>query len=477
MKKIFPILLAGGAGTRLWPISRKSYPKQFSNLIGEKTLFQQTALRLLSSNLVNFLPHITLTNSNYRFIVKEQFQSIGIEPDYILIEPEAKNTASSILAASFFCQSKDPDAILLVVPTDHIMPDLHDFHEAVSIGLSHVDKGKVVTFGITPEQPNIGYGYLEIAKDYLDETSAYNVLRFVEKPTLENARKMIKNKNFLWNSGIYLFKASEMVKLFTNLATEFISYAYESVNNANEDLGFLRLAPNPWSKLKNISIDYAIMEKTTNLVAIPYNSKWSDLGGWDAVWSETQKDSMGNATSARAHTIDCSNTLIRSESSNQQIIGIGLKNIVAISTQDAVLVTHKDKAQDVKEAVALLKKNDVPQAEIFPKDHRPWGWFENLFIGKEFKVKRIHVNPGASLSLQSHKQRSEHWVVVEGKAKVTINNKIKNISKNQSVYVPLGVIHRIENTTKNPLVLIEVQIGSYLGEDDIIRYEDIYARD
>ena len=476
MPKIYPVLLAGGSGTRLWPLSRKSYPKQFSNLIGETTLFQSSAKRLTSSHILDFASHITLTNADFRFIIGEQLQEIGIDPGPILIEPKARNTAAAILAASIFAHAKDKDAVLLVAPSDHVIPDTSQFHEAIKVGLSYVENQKMVTFGIKPTHPETGYGYLELSTDPLDDYGSSAVKAFVEKPNLQDATQMLDAGHYLWNGGIFLFQAKDMIDAFGAYAPKTLDLVSKSLNEASSDLGFLRLAAEPWSKLEDISIDYAIMEKAKNLVAVPYASKWSDLGGWDAVWSESRPDASGNVTSETAHAIECSNSLLRSESGNQQVVGIGLNNIMAIAMPDAVLVAPKERAQDVKKAVELLKSKDIAQAEIFPKDHRPWGWFESLALADCFQVKRICVKPGAALSLQSHKHRSEHWIVVEGTAKVTIEDEIKLVTEGQSVYVPLGAKHRMENPGKSSMVLIEVQIGTYLGEDDIIRYEDVYAR-
>ena len=474
--KIFPILLAGGSGTRLWPLSRKSYPKQFSKLIGDESLFQGSALRLTSSDLVDFEPHITVTNEDYRFIVAEQLLEKGIDPGPILIEPEAKNTAAAILAASIFAQSKDPNATLLVAPSDHLIPDVNAFHEVINVGLSHAQNGKIVTFGVQPTYPETGYGYLELSSDDIDDLGTSNLKSFIEKPALLDAESMLGAGNFLWNAGIFMFRAMDMVGAFKKFSPVQLELVKKSVSAATEDLGFLRLAAEHWSKLEDISIDYAVMEKAQNLVAIPFKSKWSDLGGWDAVWSESAPDAEGNVTSKTANAIHCSDTLLRSESISQQVVGIGLKNIITVAMPDAVLVAHKDYAQDVKKAVDFLKANEVVQAEAFPKDHRPWGWFESLVVGEGFQVKRIFVKPQAALSLQSHSHRSEHWVVVQGEAKVTINDEVKIINEGHSVYVPLGAKHRMENLGKLPMILIEVQIGDYLGEDDIIRYEDKYSR-
>lgn len=471
---IIPVLLAGGSGTRLWPLSRKSYPKQFSNLVGEHSLFQQTALRLISSSKINFASHITLTNSDFRFIVGEQLQAVDIDPGAILIEPHAKNTASAILAASLYAHDKDSDAILLVAPSDHVIEDISAFHDAVTIGLKKVDQGKMVTFGIQPTFAETGYGYLELTQATSKE--AVDLVRFVEKPEKEHAQAMLDQGNFLWNAGIFLFKAKDMIEAFKTYAPNLISKVQMAISDGRPDLGFFRLDPDAWSHCDDVSIDYAIMEKADNLVVVPFSANWSDLGGWDAVWKEMGPDENGVSLSLHAHAIDCNNTLLRSESVSQEIVGLGLNNIIAIAMPDAVLIAHKDKAQDVKRVVSNLKSRQVSQAEIFPKDFRPWGWFESLVSSQRFQVKRITVNPGAALSLQSHHHRSEHWIVVEGTAKVTIADDVKLVSEGESVYIPLGAVHRMENPGKLPMVFIEVQAGSYLGEDDIIRYDDVYAR-
>lgn len=476
MSKIYPVLLAGGYGTRLWPLSRKSYPKQFSNLISERTLFQQSALRLSSSKIIDFAPPTTLTNADFRFIVGEQLQAVGIDPGGILIEPVAKNTAPAILAASLHVSQNDPDAVLLVAPSDHVIPDIEAFHLAVQKGLEQVQNGKLVTFGITPTSAETGYGYLDISTASKEASDVVEVTRFVEKPNQESAEKMLKSGNYLWNAGIFLFRARDMVEAFKKLDPYTLNLVTASVLEAKIDLGFLRLNSQSWAKLVSQSIDYAIMEKADNLVAVAFTSKWSDLGGWDAVWAETDKDENSNVVSNSAHAIDCKNSLLRSENHSQQLVGLGLENIIAIAMPDAVLVTRKDCAQDVKQVVDRLKANAIPQAEVFPKDHRPWGWFESLILSDCFQVKRISVNPGGALSLQSHKFRSEHWIVVEGVAKVTIDSEIKLVEAGQSVYIPQGAVHRMENTGKSPMVLIEVQVGTYFGEDDIVRYEDKYSR-
>ncbi|MDC0122169.1 mannose-1-phosphate guanylyltransferase/mannose-6-phosphate isomerase [Planktomarina sp.] len=476
MTRIYPVLLAGGSGTRLWPLSRKSYPKQFSKLMGDHTLFQQSALRLTPSKIIDFMPPITLTNADFRFMISDQLEGVGIDPGAILIEPETKNTAPAILAASQFAHSIDENAVLLVAPSDHVIPDTDDFHQAIKVGLAHVQSHKIVTYGIKPTHPEIAYGYLELTTDAFDEYGTSDLKSFVEKPNLQNAKQMLEADHYLWNAGIFLFRAQDMINAFRALAPDALELVTQAVNQGSSDLGFFRLAAEPWSKLQEISIDYAIMEKAQNLVAVPYASKWSDLGDWASVWSESKPDSSGNVTSETAHAIECSNSLLRSESSGQQLVGIGLNDIMAIAMSDAVLIAPKGRAQDVKKVVEHLKAKDIAQAEIFPKDHRPWGWFESLALGDRFQVKRIYVKPGGSLSLQSHNHRSEHWIVVQGTAKVTIDGETKLITEGKSTYVPLGSIHRMENPGKLPMVLIEVQIGSYLGEDDIVRLEDVYSR-
>jgi len=469
---ITPVLLCGGSGSRLWPLSRKSFPKQFAALIGAESLFQASVRRLQGAG---YDAPLVLTNADFRFIVTEQLANVGIDPRAILIEPEGRNTAPAVLAAALWLEQSDPDALMLIAPSDHVVPDAVAFRAAVDVGVEAAKAGRLVTFGIQPTHAETGYGWLEMAPGAPD-AALRDLARFVEKPDAERAEAMLSAGNYLWNAGIFLFSVKTILAAFATHAPGLITPVRQAVAQGKADLGFLRLAPGPWTGAEDISIDYAVMERADNLSVVPFAAGWSDLGGWDAVWRATSRDACGVATSGPSTAIDCRNTLLRSESETLQVVGIGLENMIVVAMPDAVLVADASRAQDVKKAVAMLKLKKVKQAETFPKDHRPWGWFETLVLAERFQVKRIVVHPGAALSLQSHVHRSEHWIVVSGTARVTVNDEVRLMTENQSIYIPLGAIHRLENPGKVPMVLIEVQTGAYLGEDDIIRYEDIYAR-
>lgn len=472
---VHPILLAGGSGTRLWPLSRKSYPKQFAKLMGTESLFQASAQRLSGEG---FAAPMILTGSDFRFIVTEQLAAVEIAPAEILIEPEGRNTAPAILAAALSLAARDPDALMLVAPSDHVIPDADGFRASVQAATHTAQEGQLVTFGIRPDRAETGYGWLEMTQEPGENFASkpQPLKRFVEKPDHTAAHAMLDDGHHLWNAGIFLFSVKAIIAAFETFAPEMLAQVRTAVDQAEQDLGFTRLAPEAWGQVEDISIDYAVMEKADNLSVVPYGGVWSDLGGWDAVWRETGPDENGVVVSETATAIDCENTLLRGEDPQQQLVGIGLSDIIAVAMPDAVLVAHKDRVQDVKKAVAGLKAKGASQAEILPRDYRPWGWFERLGAGLRFQVKRIVVHPGAALSLQSHHHRAEHWIVVEGTARVTVGEEVRIITENQSVYIPLGAVHRMENPGKVPMVLIEVQTGSYLGEDDILRYEDVYAR-
>ncbi len=470
---ITPVLLCGGSGSRLWPLSRKSYPKQFAALTGSESLFQASVRRLGGPE---FAAPLVLTNADFRFIVTEQLAEAGVEPGAILIEPAGRNTAPAVLAAALWLAQSDPDSLMLIAPSDHVVPDAAAFRAAVALGAKAAQAGQMVTFGILPTHAETGYGWLELAGSADLAAGPCPLTRFVEKPDLPRAEAMLAAGNFLWNAGIFLFSVKTILAAFTAHAPDLLAPVRRALAESRNDLGFVRLAPDPWAEVADISIDYAVMERAANLYVVPFAAGWSDLGGWDAVWRETAQDGNGLAMSGPVTAIDCRNSLLRSESDTLQVVGIGLQNMIVVAMPDAVLVADASRAQDVRQAVAALKLKDVKQAEAFPKDHRPWGWFETLTLADRFQVKRIVVHPGAALSLQSHVHRSEHWIVVSGTARVTVGDEVRLLTENQSIYVPLGAVHRMENPGKVPMVLIEVQTGSYLGEDDIIRYEDVYAR-
>ena len=471
---IHPVLLCGGSGTRLWPLSRKSFPKQFSALTGAESLFQASARRFAAPG---FAAPIVVTGSDFRFIVTEQLSAIGITATALLIEPEGRNTAAAVLAAAVVLDAAHPGALMLVAPSDHVIPDDARFRATVQAAVAAAQSGQLVTFGIKPDRAEIGYGYLELSQPTVDFAPlAQTLKRFVEKPDSAKAAEMLAGGLHLWNAGIFLFTTTTLIAAFERHAPATLAGVRAAHEQAQTDLGFTRLAAAPWQALPDISIDYAVMEKASNLSVVPYGGVWSDLGGWEAVWRESGPDACGVVTHGNALAIDCQDSLLRSEAGSLRLVGIGLQNIVAIAMPDAVLISDMSRAQDVKIAVTQLKAEKVAQAETFPRDFRPWGWYESLVIGDRFQVKRIVVHPGAALSLQSHHHRSEHWIVVEGTAKVTINDAVTLVTENQSVYIPLGAVHRMENPGKVNMVLIEVQTGSYLGEDDIIRYEDVYAR-
>lgn len=471
---IYPVILCGGSGTRLWPLSRKSYPKQFSKLVGKESLFQACARRLSGPG---YAPPLVLTGEDFRFIVTEQLAAVEQAPSAILIEPEGRNTAPAVLAAALWLEKRSPDALMLVAPSDHVVSDARAFRTAVDAASQRAAKGDIVTFGIQPTRAETGYGWLELAEGGAACAGApVPLARFVEKPDAADAGRMFENGNFLWNAGIFLFSVQAILKAYRAHVPQMIEAVSSALSAAQCDLGFTRLEPKAWAGVEDISIDYAVMEKASNLAVMPYAAGWSDLGGWEAVWLEQEPDDKGNVASGDVTAIDCSDTLLRSDSANMTLVGIGLEDIVAVAMKDAVLVARKSDSQRVKDAVTALRAKEKHQADQFPVDHRPWGSFESLVIGNRFQVKRIVVHPGAALSLQSHHHRSEHWIVVEGTARVTIDDTVKLVTENESVYIPLGARHRLENPGKVPMMLIEIQTGVYLGEDDIVRYEDFYAR-
>lgn len=468
---ITPVLLCGGSGTRLWPLSRKSFPKQFADIMGDESLFQASARRFSGTG---FADPLLVTGDSFRFIVGEQLEACGIAAQATLIEPDGRNTAPAAAAAALKLAQNDPRALMLLVPSDHAIADPQAFRDAVSVGAVAARDRQIVTFGIAPTRPETGFGWLESGAE--SHPQVMTLERFIEKPDQARAETLLHDPRYLWNAGVFLIRADVLLDAFRAHAPEVLVPVEAAMEKATQDLGFTRIDPGLWAAVPDISIDYAVMEKADNVSVVRFNGKWSDLGNWEAVWQESHCDENGNALTNNTTAFDCENTLLRSESDEIELVGIGLKNIVAVAMRDAVMVADMADSQNVKKAVATLKTRKAKQAVQFPVDHRPWGWFETLILSDRFQVKRIHVHPGAALSLQSHHHRSEHWIVVQGTARVTVNDEVKLLTENQSVYIPLGAVHRMENPGKVPMVLIEVQTGSYLGEDDIVRYEDVYAR-
>lgn len=468
---ITPVLLAGGAGTRLWPASRARMPKQFVPLIGEDCLFQAAARRFEAAG---FAAPIVVTAEAFRFIVTEQLNAVRITPQAVLIEPAARNTAPAAIAAALLLARTTPDALMLLTPTDHLIADAAAFRTAVETGAGAARDGRIVTFGIGPTHAETGYGWLECGA--ISHPGVRSLTRFTEKPPVEVAEALLANPDCLWNAGVFLLRADVLIAAASLHAPAIVVAAKAALEAATHDLGFVRLDPAAWDGIAAISIDHAIMEKADGLSVVRFDGRWTDLGSWAAVFAEAGRDASGTALQGNATALGCENTLLRSDHDGVELVGIGLKNVIAVATRDAVLVADAGSAQSVRLAVDALKARGAPQATGFAREHRPWGCYETIGAGDRFQVKRIHVHPGAALSLQSHLHRAEHWIVVQGTARVTVGETVSLISENQSIYVPLGAIHRLENPGLVPMILIEVQTGAYLGEDDIIRYEDRYAR-
>ena len=472
MINIRPVIMAGGVGTRLWPLSRKSLPKQFQKFFSKKSLFQQTILRLSSTKKINILKPIILTNEKYRFIIRDQLNEINIKPEYIIIEPSSKNTSSPILVSSLI--EKNPNTLLLMLPSDHVVDNLKNFISDIELSTKTVLKKNLVIYGVKPNRIETGYGYIELRKRV--DKSIYSVEKFIEKPDYKNASILYKNKNFLWNSGIILFDPAHMIKLFKEYNFQNFSYVNESIKNGYNDLIYFRLNAADWNKCENISIDYSILEKVKDLFVIKSSFYWNDLGSWESVWQENKKDKKGVVFSNNVTSLDCSDSLLYCENNSQELVALGLDKAIVIAMDDAVLVANREKSQDVRKAVQILKLKNKFQSEQHNKDFRPWGNFVSIAKGDNFQVKIIEVLPGEGLSLQEHKFRSENWVVVKGTAKVTVNNVKKKITVGEAIFIPLNAIHRLENEENTNLIIVEVQTGTYLGEDDIVRHEDRYKR-
>jgi mannose-1-phosphate guanylyltransferase/mannose-6-phosphate isomerase len=468
---ITPVLLAGGSGTRLWPVSRARFPKQFVPLIGAESLFQAAARRF---DAAGFAAPLVVTAEDFRFIVAEQLAEVGIPAQGLLVEPCPRNTAPAAIVAALSLAMAEPAALMLLAPTDHMIADPAAFRAAVDRGTAAAREGRIVTFGIRPTHAETGYGWLECGAP--SHPGVEELRAFIEKPDAAVAARLLDDPRCLWNAGVFLTRADVLIAAAATHAPAILAAARAALGQATADLGFVRLATDPWSGAAPVALDHAIMEKADHLSVVRFDGNWSDLGSWSAVFGAVQRDATGNALQGHATVVDCRDTLLRSDHDGIELVGIGLSNIIAVATRDAVLVADASSAQSVRLVVETLKARGAAQATEFARDHRPWGWYETIGAGERFQVKRIHVHPGAALSLQSHLHRAEHWVVVQGTARVTVGETVSLVAENQSIYVPLGAVHRLENPGRVPMVLIEVQTGAYLGEDDIIRYEDRYAR-
>lgn len=468
---LYPVILSGGNGLRLWPLSRQNQPKQFLALIGDKSLFQQTVLR--ASRLPGMQLPVTVCSEDHRFMVGEQLQEVGIGSGGILLEPLARNTAPAIALAALHLTRRDPDAIMLVMPADHLIEDESAFRNAVAHARVLAREDWLVTFGIHPDYPETGYGY--ILREEALGVDGFKVGRFVEKPDLATAQRYVTEGTYAWNSGMFMFKAQRYLDELQKLAPAILAATEAACAAANPDLDFIRVDKAAFERSPNDSIDYAVMEKTTRAAVVPVSCGWSDIGSWSSLWAAAERDEEGNRHEGDVLSIDTRNSLVRA-SPRRMIATIGVEDLVIIDTPDATLVARKDRVQDVKKVVGLIKDAGRQEHLFHRKVYRPWGNYDSIDVGERFQVKRITVKPGAALSLQKHHKRAEHWVVVSGVAEVTCDDKVFELRENESTYIPLGSVHRLRNRGSEPVELIEVQSGHYLGEDDIVRLDDVYGR-
>ena len=470
---ITPVILSGGSGTRLWPLSRKSHPKQLLPLLNNTSLLQDTINRLAGKE--NIDKTIVICNEDYRFMVAEQVHSSGVDTGAIILEPVGRNTAPAIALAAINAMQKDEEAILLVLPADHDIRNVEEFHKAIDTGLQQALSNHFVTFGIVPDRPETGYGYIKAAsKVAVNEVSA--IEKFVEKPDLETATKYLDEGGYYWNSGMFMFKASEYLNALQEFAPEIYNACQKAVKTEHNDMvDFIRVGVEEFKSCPSDSIDYAVMEKVKNAVVIPVDIGWSDVGSWSALHEIGQQDENYNIFIGDTKSVSTKNSYIRAET--KLVTTLGVEDLIIVDTDDALLVANKNHVHDIKEIVNALTEEGRDEAVIHKRVCRPWGCYQGIDQSDRFQVKRITVNAGATLSLQMHHHRAEHWIVVNGTAKVTKGDKEFILSENESTYIPLGVTHRLENIGKIPLELIEVQTGSYLGEDDIVRFDDVYGRE
>lgn len=470
---LFPVILSGGSGTRLWPLSRAALPKQFLPLTGEQSLLQNTVARAMALP-GNVTAPLVICNQEHRFLVAEQLRHIDISDASILLEPVGRNTAPAIAVAALWLTRHTSDALMLVMPADHRIENETAFAEAVATARYAASQGYLTTFGIRPHAPETGFGYIQRTQALSHCPGSFTVSAFVEKPDLATAERYLASGEFDWNSGIFLFRADVLLTEMQRLRPDILAACQTAVEQAQQDLDFIRLAPQAFAACPADSIDYAIMEHTQLAAVVPADFGWSDIGSWDALWQVSEKDNNGNLVRGDVMLEHTHNSLIRAES--RLVATLGVEDLIVVETADAVLVVHKNYAQDVKHIVERLKAEQRNEHLYHDRVYRPWGWFEGIDAGDRFQVKRIMVNPGAKLSLQMHYHRAEHWIVVSGTALVVHDDTETLLTENQSTYIPLGSKHRLVNPGRVPLHLIEVQSGSYLGEDDIVRFEDIYQR-
>ena len=468
---IVPVVLAGGSGTRLWPLSRTDYPKQFLSLGGESSLLQQTVARFENADVA---APVIVCSEKHRFLTAEQLQAMDVQNATIMLEPCARNTAPAIAIAAWHLVKQHPDAIMVVLPADHLIEDTDAFLEVVSKAAVLAQEDKLVTLGITPQGSETGYGYIESGAAIGSATDGREVAKFIEKPDVQTAEALIAAGNCYWNAGIFIFKASVFLDTLASLQPDMHEFTRQSVANASMDLDFLRIEASSFAQCVNLSVDYAVMEHASNVVVLPFDSDWSDIGSWDAVHKASVQDENGNSGTGDILHHDARDTYLYS--SSRLVVALGTNNISVIETSDAVLVIDNTNAQSIKEAIAILSKQNRSELSEHTTCYRPWGHYESLKLHPRFQVKRISVKPGAKLSLQKHFHRSEHWVVVKGTAIVTNGDEEILLTENESTYIPLGTMHRLFNPGSIPLELIEVQSGSYLGEDDIVRVGDEYGR-
>ncbi len=470
-RMIVPVILSGGTGTRLWPVSRKSFPKQFWPLVSDRSLIQDTALR---GHGEGFAAPVVVCNHEHRFVVAEQLRNAGIEGARILLEPIGRNSAPAITAAALLVAMDDPQAVLWMIPSDHAIPDLTALHKALESAVTAAAGGRIVTFGMRPKSPETGFGYIESGETLAGMPGAFELTRFVEKPDVASAEAMVASGKHLWNSGMFVFTAETLIEEMQVHAPEVVTAARRAIETATSDLDFVRLDPASFAASPNISIDYALAEHTRRAAVVPADLVWSDVGSWDALWEISAKDEAGNVGDQDVLFEEAENCFVRTDGILTAVLG--LKDVALVVTEDAVLAMPRNRAQEVKKIVDRLQKAGRSEALAHNREYRPWGFYEGLIRGDRFQVKRIVVSPGHKLSLQKHFHRAEHWVVVQGSAIVTCDGEETLVRENESIYLPLGCIHRMENPGRIPLTLIEVQSGSYLGEDDIVRFEDSYGR-